>query len=395
MSYRDRLRKASFRGVEFQVSSSDYGGGRRSVVHEYPGREEPFTEDLGGHAEGFKIEAFVLGDDYDLDRDRLLLALSEPGPGELIHPYLGVKRVQVLGKYRVRESSVDGRMARFSITFVEAGQEQFPEASDNSAAVVRLALEVARERAKADAVKEIEVLATVPSFAKEAVGVAIEDILEVVESAPAEGGLEQAAEMARRIEDILDDVQGKIGAPESLVGELEAVVVGVWPEGEDAFSAYRSYLSIFDASATLLGGTSVAHQTADKASNSIAALVRTLAVASAAEAAVDVSWPTLEEAIVARDTLASQLDFESEDASDDLFLSLQDLRSEVVAGIPAESESLPRIQRVDIRDTTPSLVAAYEIHDDLGREGELLSRNPIRHPGFVPGGLSLEVLANG
>lgn len=37
MSFRDRMQTASYRGIEFLTDSSETKGGRRVVVHEYPG----------------------------------------------------------------------------------------------------------------------------------------------------------------------------------------------------------------------------------------------------------------------------------------------------------------------------------------------------------------------
>ena len=50
---------ASFRGVPFFVESSDISAGRRTVTHQYPQRDEPFTEDLGRAAREYELSAFV------------------------------------------------------------------------------------------------------------------------------------------------------------------------------------------------------------------------------------------------------------------------------------------------------------------------------------------------
>ena len=61
MSWKDELRPASFRGVEFFIDVSQKSLGRRAVLHEFPNRETPYTEDMGRVAEGFEIEGHVLG----------------------------------------------------------------------------------------------------------------------------------------------------------------------------------------------------------------------------------------------------------------------------------------------------------------------------------------------
>ena len=48
MPWRDRLLDASFRGAAFRVEShSAEAAGRRAAVHQYPGRDTPYAEDLG------------------------------------------------------------------------------------------------------------------------------------------------------------------------------------------------------------------------------------------------------------------------------------------------------------------------------------------------------------
>ena len=126
MPWRANLVDASFRGVGFQVDETEAPiAGRRVAVHEYPGRDEPFVEDLGRRTKKWSIEAFVVGDDYADVRDRLIEACDMPGAGELIHPYLGSLQVACTG-CGLTERTREGRMARLSLEFVEAGANQYP-----------------------------------------------------------------------------------------------------------------------------------------------------------------------------------------------------------------------------------------------------------------------------
>ena len=53
---------------------------------------------------------------------RLIDACDMAGPGELVHPYLGVRQVYCLA-CDVSERTDEGRMARVSLTFVDGGYE--------------------------------------------------------------------------------------------------------------------------------------------------------------------------------------------------------------------------------------------------------------------------------
>ena len=125
MSWRDSLRPASWRGVAFEVEATSGTFGRRVARHEYPQRDIPAIEDMGRATRELTISAFIIGDRYMQRRDQLIAAAEKPGPGVLIHPYLGRMRV-VCESFSLGETTTDGRMATLEFTFVEAGELTFP-----------------------------------------------------------------------------------------------------------------------------------------------------------------------------------------------------------------------------------------------------------------------------
>ena len=125
MSWRDRLLPASFRGVAFHVARHNAGSGRRLVPHEYPGEDKPYTEDLGKRASTYQVDGYLVGDDYATVRDALTRACNEKGRGTLVHPYLGRLDVKC-ESIDVSERTDEGRMARVSMRFIEAGENTYP-----------------------------------------------------------------------------------------------------------------------------------------------------------------------------------------------------------------------------------------------------------------------------
>ena len=95
----------------------------------------PYAEDLGRKARRFRVSAYVVGDDYQLERELLVAACGKAGSGILVHPYLGVRSVACTG-LSVSESTREGRMARIEMTFVEAGTNELPLAILNPATLV-------------------------------------------------------------------------------------------------------------------------------------------------------------------------------------------------------------------------------------------------------------------
>lgn len=84
------------------------------------------TEDLGKITFRPSITAYVVGDDCFDQRDRLIDALNKPGPGTLVHPTYGELKVCVDGEVRVSTSKSEGRIVRFDLKFVEAGELSYP-----------------------------------------------------------------------------------------------------------------------------------------------------------------------------------------------------------------------------------------------------------------------------
>ena len=126
MTWQDRLLDPSFRGIRFETRGHDaVGGGRRGPTHQYPGRDTPYGEDLGRVAQEFEVDAYIVGDDYMVRRDLLQAACNRPGPGTLIHPYLGAQAV-ICRRVQIVETSAEGRMARLRMRFTEAGTRTFP-----------------------------------------------------------------------------------------------------------------------------------------------------------------------------------------------------------------------------------------------------------------------------
>lgn len=132
--YTDR---GTFRGVGFWARSAETRVGRKVARHDFPGLTVPAFEDLGLAPREFQLEALVIGADYMADRDRLLNALEQPGPGELEHPWYGPLTVTISEVARVTETTREGGMCvvAFSCTIAEE-LELLPVEPDTSAELI-------------------------------------------------------------------------------------------------------------------------------------------------------------------------------------------------------------------------------------------------------------------
>lgn len=111
---------ASFRGVSFFVPDASTEAGRRVAEALFPGVDRAAYDDLGLAPAVINIEGMMVGDDYVIQARALQVAFERPGPGTLIHPWLGAMSVILEEPGEISFSSTELRVARFSATFKRA-----------------------------------------------------------------------------------------------------------------------------------------------------------------------------------------------------------------------------------------------------------------------------------
>ena len=392
-SFFNNLREASFRGARFEVDDVEASGGRRVVLHEYPLRDTPYSEDLGRRAREFSVRGYIIQGrtyDYASARADVLKALEAYGPGELVHPWHGEVNV-VVDDYRLRESMERGGLLELDIRFREAGQLANPTASADTAKGVASAASSARQALKnsflsafAPALDEIDKVATALD---DAASLAME-YLGLPQSLIAEG---------------LAYVQSLIATPAALFDALVGLFGGLLgnengtESGEKALAAPVPDASFSIASGegtapleSILGGSASITTEAERV---IRDTVAQVVVIEAAASTAHTEYATADDALADRDAAVEGLDTIEPAADDAVFPGLAELRRAVVTDLTTRGAELPRVRSVTLPGTVPALVAAYRIHADAGRADEIVSRNRIRHPGRVPGGTPLEVLS--
>jgi len=120
-----RRRIATLRGLPFHLPSGTGNGGRRWVTHEFPGRDDPWHEDLGQATRTLDVEGLLIGDDLDLQVEEFQAALDAPGPASFSHPWFGLMEVVIL-EGGITRSEQEGRVARLSLRLQRAGRRPAP-----------------------------------------------------------------------------------------------------------------------------------------------------------------------------------------------------------------------------------------------------------------------------
>jgi prophage DNA circulation protein len=134
--WRDALLPASFDGNEFFVDVGGRESGNRLVVHQFPKKDIPYTENMGRRAFAKTVRGYVIQSarrpDYRPARDALVQRLEQGMAGKAGRLQLPTMRpvTVICQTYRLTEEERLGGYAVFDMHFVEAGSAPFkPTAS--------------------------------------------------------------------------------------------------------------------------------------------------------------------------------------------------------------------------------------------------------------------------
>ena len=393
MGWKDDMRQASFRGVEFHVADGDADGGRRVVIHKYPQRETHYTEDLGGEPLSFPVTGFLVGDDVLSQRDTLMAALQESGPGQLVHPWHGTMDVVCL-EWSFKYSVKHGGMVQVTMKFVKEG------AAVNPGSALRTS----------DALF---------SSARTAQDTSLESFGNIFDAdLPSPMQLTTAAKVSAVVDTILDvrtvvqDADAWAStASEVLASPLDPDVVGAGLLGLIDEAGFESVTDVVDAAsrldelltlvASFSGRAAATYSTPSRIQeaanlNAVTDLVVQSSIAEAAVAASAYQPETTVEAERIQADITEALDGVLETTGDDeVYAAFSDLRSAVVLDMAERARHAKRIKTWTTRSTMPALAVAHRACDAGALESDdLVTRNNVRHPGFVPPG-SLEVVVDG
>jgi prophage DNA circulation protein len=397
MAWRDQLRQGSYRNCPFFWQSLDADVGRRNVRHDYPLRDDAYFEDMGKCPREFTLEMYVIGPDYMAARDLLMAAFETAGPGILVHPTYGTLKVDVTAKVKVRETTAEGGMARFTASFALSGQNKQPSTALDTAGNVSDKADAATAASQASYVKTFTV-AKNPAFVR----------------ASALSGLQQLTAKLKAIAQLIptdlpasqffSDLAGfetacstLINTPSALANAIILRIYGAVALCTDPATAFGIWQGMFDFGSDwpAIAGTTPSRVQANANQAATIAIVRQAAVAGAAATSAEMTFASRQDAVAVRTAVTDQLDLQMESLTDiTLYTAFADLRASVVTDIATRGANLALIVSYTPPQTVPALVLAYRLYGDATQAADIITRNKIRNPGFIPGGRPLEVLTN-
>ena len=386
MAWRDQLRPASFRGVPFQVDEGEVTGGRRLQVHEYPFRDKPYSEDIGRATRGYSITGFVIGEDCLAQRDALLAACETAGPGTLIDPWLGQIQVCLREPARVSHSKAHERVVQFTLIFVEAGDLSYPSVTESTGSATLSAADLLRSASLEDFVEKFKT-AGVPAFVgDDALSFGKQTLSNLKDK------LSFLPDFTDAVDGVKDQLADLIGIPSSFATAILGMFAKGRPTSTDTANTTRYASQLVSVSSSTafaspsMPTSAISATRAQQLNNTqaITELVRRSALADAATSTARMPAVVADDVLALRDKAMNALDNESLTASDPVFLALSNTRTAVYKDLTKRAQDAARLDTITPSETVPSLVLAYDLYEDAGRADEIVERNHISHPGFVP-----------
>ena len=415
----ETLREASFRNVPFFLVEDEGTSGRRAIPRAFPKKETGWTEDNGAVLTQQQINAKLLGQNFQAQLTALLNALNTPGPGELVHPWFGIQRVQV-GKVTHRLSTEEGGIAYVSFEVFEAGQRLFPApAEDTSQKVLTTAQTVRDALARGDYFAALDGLG-------EMTDVALGDMEKLVTGLPVlpeafmdwidrAGRFKDLAgviiarpgELINQMADLLSDMRTVVTEPVWALRVYEQLR-GQWSGDRAELSARKTLpkdmhvvVSSVSAGVTGMAGSvpvTVIPPTPELQNNILhyRQLMIVLALVAQSETLATMTFTSGSEATLAGERLAQVLAEQAavavEEGKREMWRALRDLRFAVVNDMHVRGAQLPDVRRLSPLVTTTATLLAWRETGNTENRDAIVSRNRLRDPGFILPSQTIEII---
>ena len=403
--WRAALRLASFRGVPFEVDSSGRDLGRKVVIHDYPKRDSITGEDMGQKPGTFSIDGYIIGPDYMTARDAFEAALNKAGLGVLVVPWTGQQSVRLISA-KASETTKDGGYVKYTLEFIaEAASPSLVQTLDTSSDVATAGTAL-NSQAQASFSNGFVVTAE-PAFvltrAADLVGKFSDQLDGLTAPLKAQGDI-LGGYIAQGLA-LRTSVIQLVTKPAELAAQISGLIVGIRTLAAtpaDALTALKGALG-FGSDFTTGPRSTPARIIEAENQDALVALVRQTAAAEAVQAIADSDFAAYEDAAAVRDDMTARLDVLADaaaDAGDDAaFAAISSARQAMIRDVNARGGTLAHLRTVTPLVTVPALVLAHRLFDDVtaveDNALEIIARNGIRHPGFVPAGKALQVLSDG
>ena len=397
MSWKEKIQPASFRGVRFGVLDAETTFGRRNVLHEYPLQDEPYSEDLGRKAREFNISAYVIGDDYMSSRDALMDAIeNNKEPGTLEHPTLGIKTV-IPTACRVIYKSGEGRIEYFSLSFVEAGEKKYPTSLIDTSVFANLFASESLS-AYSGSFSDNFITQGLPDFLSSGALKNLESLNTLLDNLRNFGGGGLDGDFANSLDSFKSSAPVQVTEPKALgdsIVDMTSRLRTASKSPEQAIELQKRLYTYGDDFKSVPQNTTLRQIEANN-QEELVGLVKNASVSQMMIASSEAEFASRQDALKVRDEIdkraSERLLVLANNFDDKPYLAMLKARNGMIRDINSRAGSLKDIRIIRVKDSMPALAQAYATYGDAKRDEELIKRNRIRNPVFIPSETDLETL---
>ncbi len=419
-----RYLDASIGGAKIRVKASDDELGARAVIHEFPGKRKAYAEPNGQWDPRFEFDAYVMQrvidtpfDNFETRLDALEKVLLEDGPYKLVHPHRGTKMVALTGPVRVHRETGELGIVRFRLSLIEVEEDLFPEAPRDTRIDVKIYAADVRSRSLP---RKFDVSG--PDF--------LTEVAELILSGPRgltsalsrvnnkiQSGFNAVDSLSRSITEFSNELTELLNTPSELGTTIQGLLnslmsaIAALPfadrsrnAGDQTRPASRMALAL--SATTDLGlfgegfeeveGTGATRTTERDNQNDLMDVIEVAALSAGIEAMAELDFDSAEQGTEALEAVNAAIDhvLERDSLADEAAITLRALRAAFLAHVQATIPDRAGLGTYTPAVNQPAFLIAFELYGDREREQEIIDRNRIEHPGFVPGGVELVVSAN-
>jgi prophage DNA circulation protein len=401
MSWLTQLKDASYKGVPFKVDIADLQFGRDIEVSQTPtgqlisketgepigGGLNPWVRDRGLLQKQFTVTAHFAGLNYLTERDAFIGAIENGGGGELQLPTFDPINV-IAGKAAIQFNNKQGGFESIKVVFHRYELKVQPETSINTQKAATEGIDASKETFLASFGTKLESGAQWVAEASTNLTTNISTTINDTLGLGAVGdGLEAVTEASNTL---AQNATTLIYTPTVLADQINDAVSALTFAFEQPINAFNAQLQMLENYGVVnnSAGSTPTEQDAIDNNNSFVMIVNNTALAEAGRAAVLEEYTTLDDAQRAKSRFeaaarAQQLLNGNTPGYEESYREISDIMALVSSHITAQGE-LPSNVDISYPDTNVSVVLAHDLYGDAERGAEIVNRNSVRNPLFLP-----------
>lgn len=393
----DRLRpeltgisRASIDGLYFFPTNLSVEFGRRYAVREFYGRDEVIADDLGRKRRTFKMDAMIIGDNYQDRRDALREKLEQPGIKTFFNPKYGEVFVVCTSSGTTETISSQG-MATFNIELVEVSTDRLPAIRRNKGLASQTSGKAASLQSQLDFADVFDVLNApqqIRTSINSAVGRSLNLMGDINQTLRANAGVFDS--VANAISLFSSSVSGALLSPSGFAGSFAGIAESVFNIAETTRNSAQALLDaisdVFGFNAEDRENSTTDGPTLNEGSieqvnkRSYNDLFYSVTFTEICKASSRIEYESRQQANEVKDALLEKFEFLDGRLGDDAREKFLVMKPEVIGYLDDVTANLPSIVSHVPAKALSIITITHQVYSDLDKLEDVETRNNIPNP---------------